>query len=150
MQCRFFERRWLVTNRIVLLSAFVFALGVIASNAVACWDNSDRIILQLKKLNLNTEQLKDVFLYQKEHKDVVARAHKEGLGCRYHENHDAVFEKKAVGVLTGAQFKKHTGRGRTQVESLKYDNRLLKKEIAKLKEMIKKLQAELAKLKSAK
>ena len=110
----------------------------------------DRIILQLKKLDLNTEQLTNVFLYQKEHKDVVVRAHKEGLGCRYHENHDAVFEKKAVGVLTGTQFKKHTGRERTKIESLQYDTRLQTKEIAKLKEMIKKLEAELAKLKSAK
>ncbi len=139
-----------MAKKIVLLSAFVLALGVVASNAVACWDNSDRIILQLKKLNLSTEQIKDVFLYQKEHKDVVVRAHKEGLGCRYHENHDAVFERKAVGVLTGVQFKKHTGRERTKIESLQYDNRLLKKEIAKLKEMIKTLEAELAKLKSAK
>ena len=62
-----------MAKKIVLLSAFVLALGVVASNAVACWDNSDRIILQLKKLNLSTEQIKDVFLYQKEHKDVVVR-----------------------------------------------------------------------------
>ena len=128
--------------RKVILSAFVVAIA--APAALACWDNSDRFIVTLKKLELSTDQLKDVFAYQKQHREVVARAHKEGLGCRYHENHDAVFEKQAVGVLTEAQFKSHTGRRRTQIESLTYENRLLRKEIVRLEALVKKLQAQLA------
>jgi len=134
--------------RKVILCALLVALA--APAALACWDNSDRFIVSLKKLDLSTDQLKDIFAYQKEHRGVVARAHSEGLGCRYHENHDAVFEKQAVGVLTNAQFKTHTGRQRTQVESLTYENRLLKKEIVRLEALIKALQAQLAKTQAKK
>ncbi|MDH3592923.1 MAG: hypothetical protein OER88_13645, partial [Planctomycetota bacterium] len=95
-----------------------------------------------KKLKLSTVQIKEIFAFQKEHKAVVVRSHKEGLGCRYHENHEAVFQKKAIGVLTHTQFKQHTGRERTKVEKLTYENEKLKKEIARLK-------AEIARLKVA-
>ena len=134
----------------LLVCACAIAVGFVAQDASACWDNSDRIILQLKKLDLNTEQLKEVFVFQKEHRDVIKRAHAESLGCRYHENHDAVFQKKAIGILTDAQFKKHTGRDRTKVESLQFKNRQLQKEIVRLKALLKRLEAELARLKAAK
>ena len=127
----------------VLVCAFALAIGVVVPDALACWDNTDQMVLKLKKLNLTTEQLKEIFVFHKQHKEVVARAHREGLGCRYHENHDAVFEKQAVGVLDNAQFKKHVGRERTRVESLEYDNRLLRKKIAKLEKRIKELEAAL-------
>lgn len=118
-------------------------LLVAVPDASACWDNTDQVVIKLKKLDLNTEQLKEIFVFHKQHREVVKRAHKEGLGCKYHENHDAVFEKQAVGVLDNAQFKKHTGRDRTKVESLEYDNRQLKKKIAKLEKRLKELEAKL-------
>jgi hypothetical protein len=87
---------------------------------------------KLKKVELTTVQLKEIFKLRNDHKAVVVRAHKEGLGCRYHENHEAVFEKQAVGVLNDEQFKKVEGRKRTKVESLTYENVQLKKKLAKL------------------
>ena len=131
----------------VLVCAFVLAVGVIAPDASACWDNTDQVVLKLKKLNLNTEQLKDIFVYQKQHREVVVRAHREGLGCRYHENHDVVFEKQAVGVLTNTQFKQHTGRVRTKVEGLQHDNRVLRKRVDRLEKRLKELLAQLEKSK---
>jgi predicted RNase H-like nuclease (RuvC/YqgF family) len=132
-----------MANRTLALVALGLVVGWAAPQAVACWDNTDLFVVKLKKLNLSTEQLKDVFVYQKQHKAVVDRAHREKLGCRYHENHEAVFQKQAIGVLTDAQFKKHTGRVRTKVESLEYENRLLKKKIAKMEKRIKALEKQL-------
>ena len=127
-----------MANRILVL----LVIGLVAAPAVACWDNSDQIVVKLKKLELSTDQLKDIFVFQKQHRSVIKRAHREGLGCRYHENHDAVFEKQAVCVLTNSQFKKHVGRTRTKVEGLEYDNLQLKKRIAKMEKEL----AELKKL----
>ena len=130
-------------KRTVIFAACLLALGLLAPRAAACWDNTDEMVVKLKKLDLTTQQLKDVFAYQKEHKEVVDRAHREGLGCRYHENHDAVFEKKAIGVLNDGQFKKYTGRERTEVESLEHENYLLKKRIEELEKRIRELEAAL-------
>ena len=135
---------------ILVACAALLVLGFIAHDASACWDNSDGVIASLKKLDLTTDQLKDVFKFQKEHRDVIVRAHKEGLGCRYHENHDVVFEKKAIGVLTNVQFKKHTGRTRTKVESLEHDNWELRKKIERLEKKLKELQKKLEKLSAKK
>ncbi len=135
-----------MTKWTLLSCVAVLTLGLVATDAAACWDNSDQIILKLRKLNLNTGQLKDVFAYQAEHKAVVARAHKEGLGCRYHENHDAVFEKSAIGVLTDEQFKKHTGRVRTKVESLEHENYTLRKKVERLEKLLAEMQKQLDEL----
>ena len=132
-----------MVKRVLFLAILSLSVAFLASEASACWDNSDGLILKLKKLDLNTEQLKDVFAFQNEHRAVVKRAHRERLGCRYHENHDAVFQKKAIGVLTNGQFKKYTGRVRTKVETLEHENWRLKKEIAKLRALIEKLQKQL-------
>jgi hypothetical protein len=121
----------------------VLIVALLAPQAFACWDNTDRVILQLKKLDLSTEQLKEIFALQKEHRAVITRAHEEDLGCRYHEDHEAVFQKKAIGVLTDTQFKKQTGRERNEVEALTYENYKLRKEIARLKAELEKLCAEL-------
>ena len=134
-----------MTKRVLSLAVLSMSVAFFASEASACWDNSDGLILKLKRLDLNTDQLKDVFSFQKEHRAVVARAHSERLGCRYHENHDAVFEKKAIGVLNNVQFKKYTGRVRTKVEILEHENWRLQKEIAKLRALIEKLQKQLEK-----
>jgi len=130
-------------KRIVTASACLLVVGILVPRAWACWDNTDEFIVKLKKVELTTEQLKDVFAYQKEHRQVIARAHEEGLGCRYHENHDAVFEKKAIGVLDDGQFKKVTGRERSEVESLEHENYVLKKRIQQLEERIRALEAAL-------
>jgi uncharacterized protein involved in exopolysaccharide biosynthesis len=136
-----------VSRTVRILGVAALGVALLAPAALACWDNTDDVIVKLKKLELSTEQLKEVFAFQKEHQEVVVRAHREGLGCRYHENHEAVFEKNAIGVLNDAQFEQHTGRARTEVESLQYQNRQLMKEIARLKAELKKLEAELAKAK---
>ena len=135
---------------VVVACAAVLVLGFVAHDAAACWDNSDGVIMSLKKLKLTTDQLKDIFKYQEEHREVIVRAHKEGLGCRYHENHDAVFEKTAIGVLTNAQFKKHTGRTRSKVESLEHTNWELRKKIERLEKKLKELQAQLEKISAKK
>ena len=124
----------------------VFVL-VAAPAALACYDNTDLFVKKLKKVDLTTAQLKEIFELQQQHRAVVQRAHKEGLGCKYHENHEKmVFEKQAVGVLTDEQFKKVQGRARTKVESLTYENKQLKKKIAKMEKEL----AELKKLLVAK
>ena len=132
-----------MAKRILVLSVVGLALGLLAPNASACWDNTDEFMLKLKKVKLTTQQLKEVFALQKQHKAIVVRAHKEGLGCRYHENHEAVFQKQAVGVLTDAQFKKATGRKRTKVESLTYENVQLKKKLAAMEKRLALLEAAL-------
>ncbi|MDH3590862.1 MAG: hypothetical protein OER88_03230 [Planctomycetota bacterium] len=123
-------------------------LGMIAPSADACWDNTDAVVFKLKRLSLSTTQLKEIFTLHKEHKAVVTRAHREGLGCRVHEDHDAVFVKQAIGVLTNKQFKAYTGRIRTKVETLEYDNRQLKKELAQQRAELAKLRAEVKRLKA--
>jgi len=122
----------------------VFVL-VAAPAAYACWDNTDLFVKKLRKVDLTTEQLKEIFELQKKHRAVVKHAHKEGLGCKHHEDHEKlVFEKMAVGVLTDAQFKKFEGRARTKVESLTYENKQLKKKIAKMEKELAELKKLLA------
>ena len=130
-----------MAKRIFVLSIVGLALGLMAPKAAACWDNTDEFVLKLKKVKLTTEQLKEVFAFQKQHKAIVVRAHKEGLGCRYHENHEAVFQKQAVGVLTDEQFKKAVGRKRTKVESLTFENKQLKKKLAAMEKRLALLEA---------
>ena len=97
-------------------------------------------------MNLTTEQMKEIFDLQKQHRVVVKRAHTEGLGCKYHENHEKlVFEKQAVGVLNDEQFKKVQGRKRTKVESLTFENKQLKAKLAKLEKRLAALEKALAK-----
>jgi len=130
-----------MTKRVLGLGVAALVIAVLSPAAYACWDNSDMFVAKLKKVNLTTEQLKEVFELQKQHKAVVVRAHKEGLGCRYHENHDKVFEKQAVGILNDDQFKKAIGRKRTKVESLTYENKVLKKKLAEMEKRLARLEA---------
>ena len=132
-----------MSKRILGLALFV---ALAAPAAVACWDNSDLFVTKLRKAKLSTEQLKEIFVLQKQHRTVVMRAHAEGLGCKYHENHEKmVFEKQAVGVLNDDQFKKVVGRKRTKVESLTFENAALKKRLAKLEKQLAELKALLLK-----
>ena len=129
-------------HRFVAMGALAFVLAAAAPVARACDDNSDQLVSKLTKLNLSTDQLKAVFAYQNEHKAFITKAHREGLGCLAHERHIADFEKQAIGVLDGAQFKKYAGRERTEVESLRYENYLLSTEITRLKAEIAKMKSE--------
>ena len=138
-----------MANRTLGLVAVALVIGLVAPTALACWDNTDAVVVKLKKMKLTTEQLKDIFVYVEQHREVVKRAHSEGLGCRYHENHDAVFEKQAVGVLTDSQFRQYTGRTRTKIETLTHENRLLKKKVARLEKRVKALEAALKKAQNA-
>ena len=127
------------------IGMLALCVAIVAPAAWACWDNSDLFVAKLKKANLTTEQLKEIFDLQKQHRAVVKRAHKEGLGCKYHENHEKrVFEVQAVGVLNDEQFKKVQGRKRTKVESLTYENKELKKKVAKLEARLAALEKALA------
>ncbi len=138
-------------KKILAVLACVFVLG--ASNASAlspfCWDNTDKLLVKLKKVNLTTEQLKDVFAYQSEHRDLMARSHTEGLGCRVHENHEVMFEKQSIGVLTDKQFKSFKGRVRNEAEGLRYENYLLEKELQRMKKELEALTAQLDALAAA-
>ena len=129
-----------MVKKVLLFSVLALVFAQFAPTASACWDNTDELIAKLKKLRLNTEQLDDIFAAHKEHKAVVKRAHTEGLGCHYHEKHEKVFQKKAIGVLDNSQFKKFTGRDRTKVEALEYRNRQLEKEVERLKKKIQELE----------
>ena len=122
-----------------LLALGCFFLAAPAMATLMCWDNTDTTIAKLRKVELNTTQLADIFKYQKDHRDLVARAHTERLGCQIHEANEAEFEKKAVGVLDDGQFQKFAGRKRTEIETLRYENYLLKKEIEQLKKALEEL-----------
>ena len=128
-------------KKLVTLGVCLAAIAIAAPSAKACYDNTDKFITQLKKLDLTTEQLKDIFQFQKEHRALITTSHSEGKGCRVHEQHEVVFQTLAIGVLDDEQFQKQTGRERTELESLKYENYLLKKEIARLKMEIERLKA---------
>lgn len=133
-------------KKLLAVSAVLLVLG--ASDASAfCWDKTDDLIVKLKKLNLTTEQLKDVFQYQAQHRDLIASSHKDGRGCGTHEAMEVDFQKASIGVLTNDQFSKLQGRARTEAEGLRYDNYLLKKEVARLKAELEALKGELASLK---
>ena len=130
-----------------LLAVAVFALVLGANQASAfCWDNTDELIVKLKRLQLNTEQLKDVFQYQQQHRDLITSSHTDGRGCRHHEAMEVQFQKASIGVLTDAQFQQLQGRERNETETLRYDNYLLKKELARLKKELEALKAEFAAL----
>lgn len=124
---------------LVTLAAAAIAFAAAAPIARACDDNSDQVVQRLKKVDLSTEQLKQVFAYQTEHKAFISKSHRDGLGCASHESHVAVFEKSAVGILSDAQFKTYSGRERNENETLRYQNYILKQEIDKLKKEIESL-----------
>lgn len=127
------------------LAVVTFVLVLSAGQVSAfCWDNTDELIVKLKKLELTTEQLKDVFQYQQKHRDLVTASHQDGRGCRHHETMEVDFQKASIGVLTNEQFKNLQGRERTETEGLRYDNYLLKKEIERLHKELVSIRAELA------
>jgi hypothetical protein len=131
-----------MTRTLLAITALALVLAVAAPAASACDDNSDQVVMKLTKLDLSTDQIKAIFAYQADHKAFITKAHRDRLGCRAHEDHNSVFEKAAIGVLNDDQFRKLSGRERTEVESLRYQNYLLTAEVARLK-------AEIAELKGA-
>ena len=138
-----------MTRKLFALCAALLVAGVAQVHATTfCWDNTDTLIVKLKKLELNTEQLDDVFQYQREHRDLIAASHRDGRGCRFHEDHEVEFEKASIGVLTNDQFQQLKGRVRNETEGLRYDNYLLTKEVEQLKAQLEALRAQLAALKA--
>lgn len=132
-----------MSKKLFALCALVLFVGVAGVSALEpapfCYDNTDKLIVKLKKLDLTTDQLKDVFAYQASHREFMSACHKEGRGCRAHEHAEVDFEKNSIGVLTDEQFKKFKGRTRNESEQLRYENYLLKKEIARLKAQLESL-----------
>lgn len=133
---------------IVTFAMAAVALVAAAPSLTACYDNTDQMVVRLRKLDLSTDQMKSVFAFQNEHRDFVKKSHSDRAGCLAHERHDLVFEKQAIGVLTDAQFKTYTGRVRSESETLTYQNYLLKTEIERLKAEIAALKAQAAQTKS--
>jgi hypothetical protein len=131
--------------------ACVVVLGASQASALSpfCHDNTDKLIVKLKKVQLTTEQLKDVFAYQAEHRGLIAASHSDGQGCRVHENHEVTFEKQSIGVLSDKQFKSFKGRVRNENETLRYENYLLEKEVARMKKELEALKAQVAALAAA-
>jgi hypothetical protein len=137
-------------NALLAFAVCAFALTAAAPAAKACDDNTDTTVLKLQKLDLSTQQLKQIFAFQQEHKAFIQKAHTERLGCLAHENHIAEFEKAAFGVLNDNQFQKAVGRKRTEVESLRYENYVLQQEIARLKAELEALRKDVKKAEPAK
>lgn len=138
-----------MTRKLLLLCAALLVVGVSQVHATTfCWDNTDTLIVKLKKLELTTEQLDDVFAYQREHRDLIASSHRDGRGCRFHENHEVEFEKASIGVLDDSQFQKLKGRQRNETEGLRYDKYLLTNQIEQLKAQLDAVRAQLAALKA--
>ena len=94
-------------KKLLAVCACLLVFSAVRATATTpfCWDNTDKLIVKLKTLDLTTEQLKDVFAYQAEHRELMAASHEDGRGCRVHENHEVVFEKMSIGVLTDEQRK---------------------------------------------
>lgn len=129
-----------------MITACTLMLALSANASAFCWDNTDDLIVKLKRVQLNTEQLKDVFSYQQSHRDLIASSHQDGRGCQHHEAMEVEFQKKSIGVLNDDQFKKFTGRERTETESLRFENHKLQKELARLRQELALLKKELAAL----
>ena len=88
-------------RKLCLLGAVLFGVLLVPNldaSSPYCWDKTDRLIVQLKKLDLNTEQLQDVFEFQKQHRDLMAACHEDGRGCGVHERAEVDFEKKGLQV----------------------------------------------------
>ena len=138
-------------NKLIAALACVIVVGATQASALTpfCWDNTDKLIVKLKKVQLTTEQLKDVFAYQTEHRELMAATHTDGRGCAVHENHEVLFEKQSIGVLSDKQFKAFKGRARNENESLRYENYLLEKELERMQKELDALRAEVAALAAA-
>ena len=132
-------------KKLFALLACVLVLGVTQASATApyCYDNTDKLIVKLKKLELTTEQLKDVFEYQQDHRDLIAHSHNGGGGCRVHEAAEVDFQKRAIGVLDDKQFQRFQGRARNENEQLRYDNYLLQKEVERMRKEMAALRKQL-------
>jgi len=139
-------------KKLLAVCACLLVFGAVRVSATTpfCWDNTDKLIVKLKTLDLTTEQLKDVFAYQAEHRELMAASHRDGRGCGVHENHEVVFEKMSIGVLTDEQFQKLEGRARNETETLRYENYLLEKEVQRMEKELAALKKQLAALQAAK
>jgi len=134
-------------RKLCLLGAVLFGVLLVPNvdaTAPFCWDKTDRLVVQLEKLDLTTEQLQDIFAFQEQHRDLMAACHEDGRGCGVHERAEVEFQKKSIGVLDDEQFEEHTGRKRTEAETLRYENHLLKKEIEALRAELAELKVQLA------
>ena len=139
-------------KKLLAVCACLLVVGVTQVSATTpfCWDNTDKLIVKLKKLDLTTDQLKDVFAYQAEHRELMAASHEDGRGCRVHEDHEVVFQKRSIGVLTDEQFSKLKGRARNETETLRYESYLLEKEVARMEKELAALRKQLAALQAGK
>ncbi|MCB9898871.1 MAG: hypothetical protein H6825_12775 [Planctomycetes bacterium] len=139
-------------RKLLMLGAVLLACFVVVPHVDAhpfCYDQTDKLIVKLKKVDLTTEQLKDVFQYQKEQRALIAACHEDGRGCAVHEKAELDFQKRSIGVLTDDQFQKFAGRERTEEEQLRYDNYLLKKEVERLNAELAAMKQQMAEIKAA-
>ena len=91
-------------KKLLAVFACVLVLGVSQASASApfCHDNTDKLIVQLKKVDLTTEQLKDVFVFQKQHREFVAQSHTDGRGLEV-----GLIDGVAEHLFPGLQFGDH-------------------------------------------
>ncbi len=138
-------------KRLIALLASLLVVGLTQAEARApfCYDNTDKLVVKLKKVQLTTEQLKDIFQYQQEHRDLIAASHADGRGCTVHEHAELDFEKRSIGVLDDTQFKQLKGRVREEAEQLRYENYLLKKEVERMQQEMAALRAQMDALQAA-
>ena len=134
--------KYLAILSLVVAGAILFCS---VDNASACHDNWDKVIVKLKALDLTKVQMDQIFGMQKDLARLRAEDHRKGFSCSKHEVHVKAYEQTAIGLLDGKQFKKYTGRNRTEVEQLRKEVRELKAEVAELKKAIQELKATIEK-----
>ncbi|MCZ6690375.1 MAG: hypothetical protein O7H41_12290 [Planctomycetota bacterium] len=134
--------KYLVILSLVVTGGILFCS---LDDASACHDNWDEIIVKLKAVDLTKVQMDQVFGMQKDLARLRSEDHRKGFSCSRHEVHVKAYEQTAIGLLDGNQFKKYTGRSRTEVEKLRKEVGELKAEVAELKKAIQELKAAIKK-----
>ena len=132
----------------LVIVAVLLAVGAFVGNmksADACHDNWDEVIAKLRTLDLTKVQLDTFFSFGKSLAQKRAEDHRDGYSCSHHQVHVKAYEQTAIGMLDDGQFKKYTGRERTEVESLRREVDELKVEVAALKKQMRELQAAMKK-----
>ncbi len=131
--------------------AFALALAfclVSTTSLMACHSNYfDEVFTNYKKMQrtekLDKHQLLAMMQFKanfnkSRHADHNGRNAK---GCAAHDSHVPTFIAAAAGVLNDTQFKKMTGKAKTENQKLHFEINELKRELAELKKLVKELQA---------
>ena len=126
------------------VAGFFAVMFLAAPSALACYDNSDEIMVRLQELDMSRDLLDRVFAMKEAQQGFIRSCHAEHRGCKPHEDAETAFEATAIGYLGDAQFQTYTGRERTETESLRHENLLLQVRIEQLEKELAELRAAIA------